>query len=495
MKRTAGILCPLFSLPGEFGIGQMGKSAFEFIDFLSESGYAYWQILPFHPIGAGNSPYSSPSAFAGYFAFIDPMMLENWGLATSLQLPFIQSHIRNKVDYGFTEKEMRNFLKTVFQSFFHKANRDMLASYDLFQSQQHYWLHDYALFASIKSHFDGKPWYDWPEPFKTFHQLQYDSYQNLLEEIEFEKFVQFLFFKQWKELKNYAESKNIQIIGDMPIYVSYDSAEVWSHPELFELNEDLSLKNVAGVPPDYFSENGQLWGFPIYKWSEHQNTNFHWWKTRLDHLLALVHEVRFDHFRGIEAFWSVPAEEKTAKNGKWIKAPGKELLEAIYSDKDSGLIAENLGNISNEVEELRKNFHIPGMKIFQFAFGNIHSEHLPHQGDIQDIYYSGTHDNDLLNNWLKDLSKEQIKHLLSYFGASFEQLTSSWIIDRILASPAQICIFPIQDILNKGTESRTNIPGTVSDDNWSWRMNKEELLRIDTIEIQEKLKLFGRFFK
>ncbi len=493
MKRQTGILCPIASLNGEFGIGQLGKPAFEFIDFLAESGYTHWQILPINPVGAGNSPYSSASAFAGYFAHIDPLKLVASGLATSLQLPSI-FHNENKIHYPSVEESMDKFLHLVFNDFFKKAEREVLASYELFVSKNSNWLNDYSLYSALKTKFDQKPWYEWPLEYKVYKEVNTASLDDSIgENMAFHKFVQFIFSMQWNELKEYAKEKNVKIIGDMPIYVSHDSADVWSQTELFDLNEDLSLKTVAGVPPDFFAQDGQLWGFPIYNWSQHEATNFKWWKSRWEHLRGMFDLVRFDHFRAIEAYWSVPATHHTARNGQWIKAPGKALLETIYPLGSQGMIAENLGDISSEVEELRKAYKIPGMKILQFAFGgNILSEHLPHYADVDDIYYTGTHDNDILKSWLEHASSEQRNHIKDYYGASHEVMSSLWLIDRALASGARLVILPIQDVMNLDNKSRTNTPGTVSDDNWSWRFTRELLSQIDRGAIAYKLRYFGR---
>lgn len=492
MSRQAGILCPISSLNGEFGIGQLGKPTYDFIEYLSSCGFSHWQILPTNPVGAGSSPYSSSSAFAGYFALIDPLNVVSLGLASSLDLPSIY-HQQNKVDYPYVEKEMEKFLRKSFQDFFSKSKNELLTAYDFFVSENAYWLNNYALYAALKSNNNNKPWYEWPDEFKFFRRVEISADDRIRENIEYFKFVQFLFFKQWKELKYYAANKNIEIIGDMPIYVSYDSADVWSQIELFDLNEDLSLKSVAGVPPDFFAQDGQLWGFPIYNWQKHQETSFKWWQSRWSHLRNMFDFVRFDHFRAIEAYWSVPAYDSTARNGQWIKAPGRELLEALFTNNSKGMIAENLGDISSEVEELRKEFNIPGMKIFQFAFGgHILSEHLPHFAEQNDIYYSGTHDNNVLKGWLKEANFDQINHLMNYYGTSIETINSLWLVDRILSSGANLVIIPIQDFMNLDESSRTNIPGTVSADNWSWRFTQDQLLAINPKQIFDKLQFFGR---
>ena len=490
-NRSAGILCPLFSLPGLYGIGQMGQSALDFIDYLSDSGFAYWQILPLHPIDTENSPYSSSSAFAGYPFYIDLAELVNDGLLKSEELPLTVK--MNRVNYSIIEKIITPVFSILFNEFSHRASYDLKQDFEKFKLENEFWLNDYSVFTSLKKHFGGLAWNDWPSPYKYHHKIEQKHLQEFTETIQNEKLIQFLFFKQWGQLKEHANKKGISIIGDMPIYVSYDSADVWSHPKLFKLDSKLRAKEVAGVPPDFFSMDGQLWGFPIYNWKNHKKTGFKWWKERTGHLLKINDHVRFDHFRAIESYWSVPGEEDTARNGKWLPAPGKDLLEKLTEIKKNGLIAENLGNITDEVESLRKNFSIPGMKIFQFAFGgHIHSEHLPHNCDQNDIYYSGTHDNEVLDNWLKITSSEAIDHLVAYYGTKSENLSTRWLIDRILASSPNLVILPIQDFLELGENTRINTPGTVSEQNWTWRMSLDELNITKASDNLYRLDFFGR---
>lgn len=490
-NRSAGILCPLFSVPGIYGIGQMGQSAIDFIDYLSHSGFSYWQILPLHPVDSDNSPYSSSSAFAGYPYYIDLTELVNEGLLKSEELPLEVK--MNRVNYKFTENTINPVFEVLFKEFPHRAHQNIKKEFEKFEKENHFWLHAFSIFSSLKKHFNGLCWNDWPSPYKFSKKLEPKHLHEFDEEIKYQKLLQFLFFRQWNSLKEYANNKGIFIIGDMPIYVSYDSADVWSHPELFKLDRKLQKKEVAGVPPDFFSQDGQLWGFPIYNWRTHKKTGFKWWKERTSHLLKINDFVRFDHFRAVESFWSVPGEDETARNGKWVKAPGDELLNALSKIKKGGLIAENLGDISEEVENLRKKYEIPGMKIFQFAFGgNIHSEHLPHNCDVNDIYYSGTHDNDVLGNWLETASSEAISHLTSYFGTKSEFLSTRWLLDRILASSPKVVILPIQDFLELENGSRINIPGTTSELNWSWRMKEEDLLINNPGDTQYRLDFFGR---
>lgn len=491
MNRSAGILCPVFSLPGSYGIGQMGRSAYDFIDYLSDSGFSYWQILPLHPIDSENSPYSSSSAFAGYPFFIDLDSLVEDGLLKKEELPVPVK--MERVNYAYTEKLINPVFEILFNEFPYRAEHELKQEFERFKSDNNYWLNAFSIFTALKKHFEGKIWNQWPNPYKYYKKLDHSSLTEFEEQIQYEKLLQFLFFRQWDALKKHANAKGVSIIGDMPIYVSYDSADVWSHPELFKLDRKLQAKEVAGVPPDFFSEVGQLWGFPIYNWKNHKNTGFKWWTERTSHLLKINDQVRFDHFRAVESYWTVPGEDHTAKNGKWVKAPGKELLEVLSAVKKGGLIAENLGNITEEVEELRKNFRIPGMKIFQFAFGgHIHSEHLPHNCDQNDIYYSGTHDNDVLGNWLETTSEGAISHLVDYYGIKRENLSTRWIIDRILMASPKIVILPIQDFLELGEGTRVNIPGTVSELNWSWRLKKEDLNINKPTDTQYRLDFFGR---
>lgn len=493
MNRTSGVLCPIFSLNGDYGIGQLGKYTLEFIDYLSDCGFTHWQILPLNPVDFVKSPYSSPSAFAGYFALIDPEQLYDWKLISKTELPLPSLDSKDRVSYQKVEGIMQSTLKTAFSHFYSSADKELLTEYDLFLSRNSNWLNDYSLFKAIKDQHEGRMWTQWPEKYKFYKQLSKADKLPLMENAELHKFIQFVFFKQWKKVKDYAQLKNIKIIGDMPIYVSFDSADVWSQTDLFQLDENLNPYAVAGVPPDFFAQDGQLWGFPLYKWEEHQKSNFQWWKARTKHQLEMYDHLRFDHFRAIEAYWSVPGDHPTARYGQWIKAPGKELLEAITGIKENGLIAENLGDISEEVEILRKDFQIPGMKILQFAFGgHIQDQHLPYNAPDKDIYYSGTHDNDTLHGWLQTLSSHALDHLCMYYGVKEEQVNVNWLVDRILSGPAKQLILPIQDYWGLTENCRFNSPGTVSDENWTWRLTQDELNKNNCSKVKERLQFFGR---
>ena len=493
MSRTSGILCPVFSINGDYGIGQMGKHAFHFIDWLAEGGFSHWQILPLNPVDFVKSPYASPSAFAGYFALIDPEQLVEWGLLLKSELPLAEKEGNTHVNYQKVEMKMEELLNKAFLQFFSRAGKEMLSEYGLFLSRNLHWLNDYALFMALKEKNKGQMWGLWPEESRNYRNLSKEIIEEQSEKSAYHKFVQFLFFKQWMGIKKYAAKKGIRIIGDMPIYVSLDSVDVWSQPELFQLDEQLNPMAVAGVPPDFFAQDGQLWGFPLYAWEKHQQTDFKWWSQRTKHLFRMFDLLRFDHFRAIEAYWSVPADHPTARHGQWVKAPGKALLSALKKVKPSGLIAENLGDISEEVEALRKEFNIPGMAIFQFGFGGHPlSSHLPHFVENGDIYYSGTHDNEVISGWLETLSDEACQHLCKYYGVEKDQINVEFIVDRILSSQASIVILPLQDIMNLKKESRINVPGQVLETNWSWRFTHELLEETNPEKVNERLRFFGR---
>lgn len=493
MTRSTGILCPVFSINGDYGIGQMGKYTLQFIDWLSDCGFTHWQILPLNPVDFVKSPYSSPSAFAGYYALIDPYQLLEWDLIYKSELPIPETKGAQRINYVEVESKMEQLLKLAFKDFFIRASKEILSEYELFIAKNHYWLNDYALFIALKEKNDGNMWSLWPEEDRDYKKLSKVSIREQKEKSEYHKFVQFIFSKQWNIVKEYADSKGIKIIGDMPIYVSLDSADVWSQPSLFQLDEQLNPTAVAGVPPDFFAQDGQLWGFPLYNWEKHEQSDFKWWTQRAKHLLTMFDLLRFDHFRAIEAYWSVPADDPTARYGQWVKAPGEAFLSALEKVNPNGLIAENLGDISEEVEVLRKDFKIPGMAIYQFGFGGHPlSTHLPHFVEDQDIYYSGTHDNDVISGWLETLSDHAYQHLCKYYGVEKEQINVEFIVDRILSSQASLCILPLQDMMNLDKDSRINVPGQVLDTNWSWRFSSELLAKANSESIRERLYFYGR---
>ncbi|MBQ8802399.1 MAG: 4-alpha-glucanotransferase [Tyzzerella sp.] len=478
-KRLSGILLHPTSLPSPYGIGDLGQSAYDFIDFLEKAGQHLWQILPLSPTGAGNSPYSSYSAFAGQTLLISPdhlvklELLEEWELATC---PAVTNEER--VDYEAVTKWKNLILKQAFSRFEEKADAELGTEYKQFLKKNSKWLTDYALYMACKDMQEGKEWFEWEEKYRKVDRSTKAELKKLLaEEMKYYYFVQFIFYKEWAELKAYANEKGIMIIGDMPLFVSLDSADVWANPKLFQLNSEGQQTAVAGVPPDYFSEVGQRWGNPLYNWKEHKKRNFKWWVARVSHQLELADYVRIDHFRGLESYWEIPAEEETALNGKWVKAPGKELFETIEKELGEGLpiIAEDLGIITPEVEELRDHFQLPGMKVLQFAFeAEGESTYLPHQLKTPNcVCYSGTHDNNTTQGWYAsatEAARDKVRVYMNTDGSSIHRD----FIRTCFGSIAMFAIVPMQDALGLGEDGRMNVPG-IANGNWNWRYKKDAL--------------------
>jgi 4-alpha-glucanotransferase len=494
--RDAGVLLHISSLPGMWSIGDMGEEAYQFIDFLSDSGLKYWQILPTGIVGPGNSPYQSISAFAGNPLFINIPKLKEMGFLSEedVEISAKNSSKTNKADFKKAEELKIVPLKKAFENF---KNMDESKKWDCYRfcDGQSYWIDDFALFKALKEHFDDKPWYEWSENLKNYIYDEVEDWKTKLgEEIYFNKFVQYLYFKQVKELKSYANSKSVKLIGDIPIFVSYDSSDVWSKSYLFDLNDEKERNCVAGVPPDYFSETGQLWGNPLYRWDTMKNDDYLWWRLRFEALMLQTDLIRLDHFRGFEAYWEVPASEKTAMNGKWVKGPGIVFFETLnrYFD-DLPIIAEDLGVITEEVEYLRDNFKFPGMKILQFAFGDSpKNPFLPHSHVYDSIVYTGTHDNSTTLGWYEDSKKNNkdiIRDLKLY--TIFDEKSPVWsIIETALSSVSKTAIIPMQDFLELDDKSRMNIPGT-AEGNWSWRLDKIPTSKL-SIKIQKSLVKFNR---
>ena len=468
-ERLSGILLPIFSLPGSEPIGTFNQDAFSFIDFLHSSGQSVWQILPLNSVDLDGSPYNSKSAFAGNILHIDLFELEDKKLLTKLKekLPFFEN--KTQVNYPLLQKYKITLLKEAFNNFTaQKSNQK--EDFTNFCKKNSFWLDDFALFSVLDNHFDNKSWIDWPEELKfrkksTLVKFEKDNKK----EIEFIKFTQWLFFSQWQKLKNYANKKNIEIWGDMPIFVSFDSADVWANQSIFQIKKGIR-KSVAGVPPDYFSENGQLWGNPLYDWKKLKQENFLWWQKRFETMFELYDSVRLDHFRGFEAYWKVPAKEKTAINGKWIKVPGKEFFKKMKSVfKNFKIIAEDLGNITKEVTNLRDGFNFPGMKVLQFAFSDVENLFFPHNFSTKNcVVYTGTHDNDTLLGWYKSLDNNQ-KSFVNYYIDNYTEEKLVWKMIRVaFSSIANVAIIPFQDFLQKDSVARLNTPGQ-SKGNWRWR--------------------------
>ena len=478
MKRASGVLMHISSLWGDHSIGSFGEEARRFVDFLSEGGFTYWQVLPFCMADDKNSPYKSYSAFSGNPYFIDLPTLYKKGFLTKAELDNSRQSSPYLCEYDRLSKERLPLLRVAAS----RADSQTIEKVNSFMSNYPE-LANTARFLALKTANDDASWWDWAvnEP---------DG-----DELFFWQFVQYEFFAQWSELKSYANQKGIKIIGDIPIYVAHDSCDVWANREQFLLNEDGHPTCVAGVPPDYFCEDGQLWGNPLYDWKQMKKDGYAWWCRRMEYMLTLFDGVRIDHFRGLASFWSVPATAKTAKEGKWVKGPGRSFVDKIREVAgDKLIIAEDLGDITPDVVSLLKYSKFPGMRVFQFAFlGDRQSPHLPHNYIKNCIAYTGTHDNNTLLGHVWEMDAEQRRETLDYCNCDPEDWSRSceMIIKTMLASHADTVIFPIQDIFVYGADTRMNTPGT-SNDNWQYRITKEQLGAVDTEKYRYLNMLYGR---
>jgi 4-alpha-glucanotransferase len=509
--RSSGILLHITSLPGPHGIGDLGQSAYDFVDFLAESGQQIWQVLPLSPTGYGDSPYQCFSAFAGNPLLIDLLQLQKRNWLTSQDLAASPPFANGTVDYGAVITFKRTLLTKSAQNFFGGAEEKDSAAFGMFCAVHEAWLDDYALFMAAKDFHHGAVWTDWDAGLRRRDPGAIANWRRRLStEIAVHKFAQFEFFRQWQNLKIRCQQCGIRIMGDIPIYVAHDSADVWAHPELFRLEEDGKPTVVAGVPPDYFSATGQLWGNPIYQWDVLARSGYRWWIDRFRSSLQLFDMVRLDHFRGFEAYWEVPADAATAINGKWVKGPGRKLFEALRRELgELPVVAENLGVITPEVESLRQEFGFPGMSLLQFAFGNDPQgpSFRPHNYTRELVAYTGGHDNDTTVGWWtstgvgdstrtpEELCQER-DFTKAYLG--FENEPINWVFIRaILASVAAVAIIPLQDVLGLGSEARMNLPATVTG-NWKWRflpgvLTAEITARLRTLtEIYDRLNLSSK---
>ena len=492
--RSSGILLPVFSLPSAHGIGTLGRAAFEFIDFLAEAGQRYWQVLPLNPTGFGDSPYSSCSVFAGNPYFIDLDMLADAKLLKRREIKAFDFGDDNRtIDY----EKLYNGRFKLLRIAFARAELQADADYSRFVSENEAWLSDYALFMALKTHFSMKPWRAWEDAGARLRRpsvlKKYGS--KLQAEIEFHKYLQYLFYSQWEKVKTYANSRGIGIIGDMPIYCALDSVDCWANINQFQLDKDGRPTLVAGVPPDAFTEDGQLWGNPLYDWERMKKTGYAWWMRRIDNAERLYDAVRIDHFRAFESYWAVPAGDDTARNGHWVEGPGIGFINAIQKGFPKlPFIAEDLGLLTDEVHELRRVSGWPGMKVLEFAFDpEGKSDYLPHNYDKNCVCYTGTHDNAPLAPYLKETCDAEREFIARYLGIKTQSMKNiAEAILRVgLASTANTFIAQMQDWLWLSEGSRINMPGT-SEGNWQWRMKRGEASEKLVKRIRELTELYGR---
>ncbi|MDO9511527.1 MAG: 4-alpha-glucanotransferase [Bacteroidales bacterium] len=494
IERKSGILLHISSLPNNEGIGTLGKEARIFIDFLSMAGQRQWQILPLGHTGYGDSPYQSFSTFAGNPLLISLSEMVSSGWLVEQQISACHNLSKNKVDYGAVIVEKFKILWEAWQGFNEVASREDKIAFSGFCSQNTEWLDDYALFMELKNVHQGEPWYSWENKYRIYNKESFTEFISIHQvRILFWKFLQFVFSNQWRSLKLYANDHNIEIVGDLPLYIAHDSADAWANSAVFQFDDNKNPTHVAGVPPDYFSETGQLWGNPLYDWNYLRQTGFKWWLDRVGKCLEWYDMLRIDHFRGFAAYWSVPFTETTAINGQWVNAPGKELFDAIKQRFGSTpIIAEDLGVITPDVEELRDSLGFPGMKILQFAFQPAKdNEYLPHNYvNPNCVCYSGTHDNDTVLGWFDSLdpdTRESVKHYIPGGGESF-----AWKVMRLAwRSTAAYAIAPMQDLLELGSEARMNVPGK-PDGNWQWRFRNGDLTKELALQLKSMSRLYDR---
>jgi len=476
LSRKSGILLHPTSLPGPDGIGDLGPECYRWLDFLHDCDCSLWQILPLGPTGYGDSPYQCFSAFAGNPYLISPTLLIEQHLLNRDDFLDRPDFPTDRVDFGTAITWKITILDRAFRKFKKSRSAKLHQQYYDFCAQEADWLDDFALFMAIKEVQGGGSWDGWPEALRLRHP---DALSRFSTEktavVEKHKFRQFIFFTQWQNVKEYAHSRGIQIIGDIPIFIAYDSADAWAHPDLFYLGKDSRPTVVAGVPPDYFSPTGQLWGNPLYRWSTHKHQSYSWWIKRFTAVLNTVDIARLDHFRGFAGYWEIPAGNPTAEIGRWVKGPGKSFLSAIgKAIHGLPIIAEDLGLITPDVIELRDFFHLPGMKILQFAFGSTPEDpFLPHNYSPNCVAYTGTHDNDTTRGWYDSAPEHEKDLCRRYLSSSGEQIHLD-MIRELWKSPAAFAISPLQDILGLGSESRMNYPGRPSG-NWTWRYQPQQI--------------------
>lgn len=474
MKRSCGILLHITSLPSRYGIGNLGQAAYDFVDFLHAAGQRCWQILPIGPTSYGDSPYQSFSTFAGNPYLIDPDQLIQQGWLTQAEADAVSWEQRpDQVDFRLLYRQRLPLLRRAYERF----QLAPPAGFSRFCQAERDWLEDYALFMALKAHFGGGPWSDWPQALRLREPAALDRYRTeLAEEIDFHRFLQYEFYRQWDRLRAYTREKGVKLIGDIPIYVPMDSADLWCHPDLFQLDENRQPTCVAGCPPDRFSEEGQYWGNPIYDWDRMEQDGFAWWLRRIEAAGRLFDVIRIDHFRGLESYWSIPASSDSARDGVWVKGPGRKLIDAIQTTfPNLDFIAEDLGFLTDEVRTLVTESGYPGMKVLEFAFDSPEpSDYLPHRYGDNCVCYTGTHDNTTLAQWCQESPAEICNRARSYLGLSQTDDLASALLQSGLASQADLFVAQMQDYLGLGGSARMNEPGTVKPENWRWRSTAEQ---------------------
>lgn len=486
--RVSGVLMHISSLPGSTGIGTLGKEAYKFIDFLKECGQTYWQILPLCPTGLGNSPYQSFSTFAGNPFFIDFDLLCERGLLTQKDYKDIDwGNNTDRVDFDKLTEHKIPVLEKAFSSFVPDSD------YNEFCEYNSYWLDDYSLYMALKNKFNDKPWNEWDTDIKLRKTERITELKiELQDTINFYKFIQFVFFVQWSDLKQYANKNGIKIIGDIPIYVAGDSADVWANPKQFLIDDDCNPTEVAGCPPDAFTEDGQLWGNPLYNWDYMKNDGYFWWKKRIKHQSSLCDVIRIDHFRGFESFYCIPADSETAKTGEWRKGPGIDFFREINRSLGKiDIIAEDLGYLTPEVKKMLKQSKFPGMKVLQFAFDSADDgDYLLHNITKNSVVYAGTHDNDTIIGFMNNAPRKTKKRAIDYLRLTRVEGYNWGMMKAVWSSNGDIAIVTMQDILGLGSEARMNFPST-TENNWEWRLNSDSI----TDELIKKIRYYTALYQ
>lgn len=482
--RSSGILLHPTSLPGPHGCGDFGQEAYRFVDWMVGTGQSLWQMLPLGEVGPGNSPYMSSSAFAGNIMLIDLLALAEHKWLSDDELAVTPTFSDARVDYPVVTAFKLGMLRLAAARFFSQPGKRQGDSFAAFCEREKHWLDDFALFKALWAHESWRDWSEWPEELvRRDPKALSKAAKQHADEISFWKFTQWCFATQWKALRKYANERGVYLVGDVPIFVAYQSADVWAHQDLFELDEDGRPTVVAGVPPDYFSATGQLWGNPLYRWPVHQEKEYDWWIARLRHAFNLSDLVRIDHFRGFVDYWAIPAGAPNAIDGQWMPGPGSSLFDALLAAfRELPIIAEDLGIITDEVVALRDKYQLPGMRILQFAFGEDERNHfLPHHYTATSVAYTGTHDNDTSIGWWHSVSEHERNFALNYLRTDGQDI--NWaMMDALSASAANAVIFPMQDVLGLDSSHRMNMPGTGSG-NWEWRITHELISTCDSAKL------------